>query len=155
MIDDLHNAEQKENLNQHREDGGKGVVFFAFEQLGLLLTDPVGVAVELCLHEVQLRLNPDHFDGIVLQPHRQGHQHHLGCQGKQDNRQTVVSEQFPAPFHDIAEGNAQIVHYITHNSPFVSFLRMPKGHAGVFAWRICTVHMYNPTYYNRFSPEKQ
>ena len=93
MVDDLHQADEQQHLNRHRDHGGEGAVMCFFIQKGLFLGHLVRVAEILDLQAVDGRLQPDHFDAVCMHPQGHGQQDQLGQEREDDHRQAVVSRE--------------------------------------------------------------
>ena len=115
VIDNADHAHQKDQLDRQGNQAGQWIIFFSFEELGLLLGDGIGIPEKLDFNAVERRLHFDHFDGIFLYPNRNGEQNHLGQQGEGDDGDAVIADEPITPFHDIAQRQCQPADDGTHS----------------------------------------
>lgn len=88
----------------------------SFVNFGLPVRDCVEIAVHSGFKKIYFGLNFDHYDRILLNPDRKRHKNDFRRQSEKDNRQTVITREHPAPFHQISEWYADIIKYRRHRS---------------------------------------
>ena len=108
IVDHLNQAEHQQDLDDHRHHPQHGGVFFPLVQRHGLVRDGVLVPVMGGGDPVDLRLEPDHLDGVLLHHNGQGQQDDLAEEGEQQDGDSVVPDQPVAQIHDPSQRRADI-----------------------------------------------
>ena len=99
-VDDVHEAEQDDDLDGKRDEREQRVVVVLVVELALALADLLLVAEVLDLDAVERRHHAHHDDGVPLAPKRQRHEHHLGDEREQEDGGPPVVRKLVARPHD-------------------------------------------------------
>ena len=99
-MDDVHEAEQDDDLDGKRDEREQRVVVVLAVELALALADLLLVAEVLDLDAVERRHHAHHDDGVPLAPQRQRHEHNLGDEREQEDGGPPVVRKLVARPHD-------------------------------------------------------
>jgi len=110
LIDNVQNAEQDEELQEHRQTGCAGVHVLFLVELHLLFLHLFRIILIFLPQLFHFRIDPLHSCGVLLLLIRDGEQDELGKNGEQQDRKCVVVHPVIDQAHDPAKRlSAQIV----------------------------------------------
>ena len=117
VVDDLHDPEQKNELDENGDQTDPDVVAVFLVDLGVFLGNVLRVPEMVDVQPVDFGLHLDEFDAVVLHPHGKREQNDLRDQNEEQDRQRVVPRQVVTGTDHNAERRREPGQDFGHYSP--------------------------------------